>query len=277
VTVLDGNGTPRTVNESLYGNPWTFTGRRLDGETGLMQYRERMYDTGLGRFISRDPIGYEGGGLGLYEYCGGMPGSATDPFGLVKEKFVPLPEKRGIPTTLGADGENVCSISITFTCNCVNWIAWAIPYTPSRQREYVINTTSETTIRPDADPRWLSAWKAPGLYADKIVDSVFRTRSNPATNPNDKKMRIDAARGHESIHEKDCKALHDWLVFLARMLEGDKRMHWTWDGCVAAGTAGQNNLVAEGTKLKAVSTAHGTKGFDGRYGRAPGGVDTRPF
>jgi RHS repeat-associated protein len=56
VTVLDGNGTPRTVNESLYGNPWTFTGRRLDGETGLMQFRARMYDTGLGRFISRDPI-----------------------------------------------------------------------------------------------------------------------------------------------------------------------------------------------------------------------------
>jgi RHS repeat-associated protein len=55
VTVLDGNGTPRTVNESLYGNPWTFTGRRLDGETGLMYFRNRMYETGLGRFVSRDP------------------------------------------------------------------------------------------------------------------------------------------------------------------------------------------------------------------------------
>jgi RHS repeat-associated protein len=61
VTVLDGNGTPRTVNESLYGNPWTFTGRRLDGETGLMQYRARMYDVGLGRFVSRDPAGYVDG------------------------------------------------------------------------------------------------------------------------------------------------------------------------------------------------------------------------
>jgi RHS repeat-associated protein len=64
VTVLDGNGTPRTVNESMYGNPWTFTGRRLDGETGLMYFRNRMYETGLGRFIGRDPLGYVDG-MGL--------------------------------------------------------------------------------------------------------------------------------------------------------------------------------------------------------------------
>jgi RHS repeat-associated protein len=79
VTVLDGNGNPRTVNESLYGNPWTFTGRRLDGETGLMYYRWRMYETGLGRFVSRDPIGYRGG-IGLYgAYY--VP-NAMDPLGL---------------------------------------------------------------------------------------------------------------------------------------------------------------------------------------------------
>jgi RHS repeat-associated protein len=65
VTVLDGNGTPRTVNESAYGNPWTFGGRRLDQETGLMYYRARMHDTGLGRFIGRDPIGYQETKLGV--------------------------------------------------------------------------------------------------------------------------------------------------------------------------------------------------------------------
>jgi RHS repeat-associated protein len=79
-TVLDGNGTPRTVNESLYGNPWTFTGRRLDGETGLMYFRNRMYETGLGRFIGRDPIGYADG-LGLYEYAVGSPNKYMDPRG----------------------------------------------------------------------------------------------------------------------------------------------------------------------------------------------------
>jgi RHS repeat-associated protein len=79
VTVLDGNGTPRTVNESLYGNPWTFTGRRLDGETGLMYFRNRMYETGLGRFVGRDPIGYVGGILLYGAYF--VP-NGTDPLGL---------------------------------------------------------------------------------------------------------------------------------------------------------------------------------------------------
>ena len=41
VTVLDGLGTTvRTA--SLYGNPWTFGGRRLDQEAGLMQYRRPL-------------------------------------------------------------------------------------------------------------------------------------------------------------------------------------------------------------------------------------------
>jgi RHS repeat-associated protein len=82
VTVLDGNGTPRTVNESLYGNPWTFTGRRLDQETGLMQFRYRMYDVGLGRFIGRDPAGYVDG-ANLLQYCQGTPACTIDPLGLM--------------------------------------------------------------------------------------------------------------------------------------------------------------------------------------------------
>jgi len=64
VTVLEPDGV--TVRaESAYGNPLTFTGRRLDGETGLMYFRVRMYHAGLGRFVSRDPIGYVDG-MGLY-------------------------------------------------------------------------------------------------------------------------------------------------------------------------------------------------------------------
>jgi len=55
-TVLDASGNPKAdPTYSEYGNPWTFTGRRLDGETGLMYFRNRMYETGLGRFVSRDP------------------------------------------------------------------------------------------------------------------------------------------------------------------------------------------------------------------------------
>jgi len=70
----------------LVGNPYRFTGRRLDSETGLFYYRARYYSTEMGRFLSRDPIGPWGdrGNFGnAYAYAGNNPLTYTDPSGLI--------------------------------------------------------------------------------------------------------------------------------------------------------------------------------------------------
>jgi len=59
-----------------------FTGRRTDPETGLQLNRNRFYHQQLGRWVSRDPIGYDGG-INLYEYVGGRPVGRVDPTGKV--------------------------------------------------------------------------------------------------------------------------------------------------------------------------------------------------
>jgi RHS repeat-associated protein len=41
-------------------NPYQYTARELDSETGLYYYRARYYDPTIGRFISEDPIGFAG-------------------------------------------------------------------------------------------------------------------------------------------------------------------------------------------------------------------------
>src|SRR3954462_1582534 len=41
-----------------------------------------MYDATLGRFLSRDPIGQEGGSIALYAYARGSPTDMVDPLGL---------------------------------------------------------------------------------------------------------------------------------------------------------------------------------------------------
>ena len=56
----------------------TFTGQVLDHETGLMLYRNRYYQSGLGRFVSRDPIGYEADSQNLYRYSENSPQKFTD-------------------------------------------------------------------------------------------------------------------------------------------------------------------------------------------------------
>jgi RHS repeat-associated protein len=62
-------------------NPFGFTARERDAESGLMFYRARYYDPQLGRFISEDPIGFEGEDLNLYRYVGNLPTIFADPSG----------------------------------------------------------------------------------------------------------------------------------------------------------------------------------------------------
>lgn len=62
--------------------PFTYTGRIWDAEIELYDYRARTYAPDLGRFIQKDPIGFEGGDVNLYSYVGQNPINRTDPTGL---------------------------------------------------------------------------------------------------------------------------------------------------------------------------------------------------
>lgn len=65
-------------------NPYTFTGREFDSETGLYYYRTRYYDPQAGRFIQRDPAGFAGGDINLFAYVGSDPVTYIDPRGLLR-------------------------------------------------------------------------------------------------------------------------------------------------------------------------------------------------
>jgi RHS repeat-associated protein len=74
-----GNRTATTAADFRFG----YTGRELDGESGLYYYRARYYDPSLGRFISEDPIGFSAGDTNLYRYVSNSPTNFTDPSGLL--------------------------------------------------------------------------------------------------------------------------------------------------------------------------------------------------
>ncbi|WP_409281843.1 RHS repeat domain-containing protein [Pseudomonas defluvii] len=65
-------------------NPLRFQGQYHDHETSLHYNRYRYYDPLVGRFISKDPIGYAGG-LNLYVYAPN-PVFWIDPFGLAAHR-----------------------------------------------------------------------------------------------------------------------------------------------------------------------------------------------
>ncbi len=66
---------------SAVGNPYLFTSRAYDSETGLYYYRARYYSPTLGRFLQTDPVGYSAG-INWYAYCGNNPIGFIDPSGL---------------------------------------------------------------------------------------------------------------------------------------------------------------------------------------------------
>ena len=61
-------------------NPFRFSSKYFDVETGLADFGMRYYDPYLGRWINRDPI-REAGGLNLYGFVGNDPVNRIDPFG----------------------------------------------------------------------------------------------------------------------------------------------------------------------------------------------------
>jgi RHS repeat-associated protein len=70
-TTFSGSGT---------SNLYRFTGRELDG-TGLYFMRARYYNPILQRFLSPDPIGFNGGSVDLYSYAFNSPTNFIDPLG----------------------------------------------------------------------------------------------------------------------------------------------------------------------------------------------------
>jgi RHS repeat-associated protein len=62
-------------------NPFQFTGRDNDLETGLYYYRARYLDPKAGRFVSEDPPGMRDN-LNMYLYVHNNPTNFDDPFGL---------------------------------------------------------------------------------------------------------------------------------------------------------------------------------------------------
>jgi RHS repeat-associated protein len=87
--------------------PFRYTGRQWDSETGLYYYRERYYDTSTGRFLSEDPVGV-GDGTSWFSYVGNNPTNFVDPSGLrrapapkpsLKKPFV-VPRRPPAPTSV---------------------------------------------------------------------------------------------------------------------------------------------------------------------------------
>ena len=84
----------QTASTGSLTNPFRYTARESDTETGLYYYRARYYDPSTGRFLSEDAEAF-GGSIDFYAYVQNNPLNFSDPFGLYRTKSgVPPPNPR---------------------------------------------------------------------------------------------------------------------------------------------------------------------------------------
>jgi RHS repeat-associated protein len=68
-------------SEAIDFQPFGYAGGLYDPATGLVRFGARDYDPSIGRWTSKDPIGFGGGQANLYAYVGGDPINWIDPEG----------------------------------------------------------------------------------------------------------------------------------------------------------------------------------------------------
>jgi RHS repeat-associated protein len=141
VALTDNHGTPKgSYTYDAFGNdappeppappssvtnPFRYTGRELDSETGLYYYRARYYDAATGRFLSEDPTGLRSG-VNFYAYTANDPINRTDPTGLKEcdcTKASPLPASSPICDSYG--NETYLGVSLKCFCKCAGDSAWS--------------------------------------------------------------------------------------------------------------------------------------------------------
>jgi RHS repeat-associated protein len=82
--------------EPILFQPYAFSGREFDVETGLYFYRARYYDAVLGRFLQEDPIGFAGRDINFYAYGANNPVKNVDPSGTILPLTVIVPIIAGL-------------------------------------------------------------------------------------------------------------------------------------------------------------------------------------
>lgn len=92
-------------------NPFRYTARESDTETGLYYYRARYYDFQVGRFMGEDPAGFDAG-VDFYAYVRNNPIIFIDPTGL--QQVVGTLPKDPRANTIVCDGHGHISVQIGF-------------------------------------------------------------------------------------------------------------------------------------------------------------------
>jgi len=112
------NASGTEFTSSQLKNRFLFTGREYLSELKLYDYRNRLYQPELGRFLQPDPKEFAAGDYNLYRYCHNDPINKTDPSGLASFTGTGIAEYQKLKEVIGShipQWVTMDKVAVTFT------------------------------------------------------------------------------------------------------------------------------------------------------------------
>ncbi len=191
------------------GNRFLFTGREWIKDLRVYDYRHRMYQPELGRFLQPDPIQFKSGDYNLYRYCHNDPINKADPMGLETAVAIgmgtddnPLGHVAFATTgqgtlSLGTRTEpgSAFTAYLSSQANYRNTIVYVLPTTPAQEAQIRKALVSEKA-RPLNDAN-TDKWKAAGDNCSTRTGGALR--AGDVFLPGDTRLPAQLQRGLQDM------------------------------------------------------------------------------
>ena len=154
-------------------NPFMFSTKFYDWETGLYYYGYRYYNPSTGRWLSRDPAGEDQGGPNLYGFVGNDSVNNSDPFGLW---VINRNKNDNWAWAIAQLGDTVQSLATLIHLNASEankWLkGWDGGQINSCSGYRIPNTVVVYTSKPTgSEKHWPSSWQIANAFRARAIDS----------------------------------------------------------------------------------------------------------
>jgi RHS repeat-associated protein len=187
--VFDANGQPRST--SALGMRVLYQGQLYDPALAMYAMGAREYSPALGRFLSPDPIGFDGGD-NFYAFAAGMPLTRIDPTGMASQEAIDDSATKLVTES----ALNVGALSIDeeeeATLEMAPWAA------PQPELEDIPDLTAHLEEFDDEPTVVTGTMPTPLTPVEEAADTTPFELNSPVTEPLNEVLDEDAAHGANS-------------------------------------------------------------------------------
>ena len=228
--VYDGFGNITSETNSAFRGRYTWTGRERDEETKLQYNRARYYDASIGRWTSRDPLGFDAGDSNVYRYANNQPQLSVDPSGLYIPHIRFLQWQRRIE-----DGLQIAGALLSGPFGCAGCSSSTTKKTPTPKAPAAAGGITINIYVGNRNDNLVKAYskKFGAKYYGTSVDVVYEVKGIDNLEKytvirTKKEQHVENIRGRQTVTVNDKKPEFDGPTFKPPLTFAKRDVGGTW-------------------------------------------------